>query len=223
MIQKPHRKNIDVGIVIAIIGVIGVISAALIPEIGDFKIEKLHQAETQTSLTSIPTQTPVQTPTPTYTPTPTPVVCPYQGVTDDDTIRALIMAEAVAVRNKNMKIINDIFDHDAIFYDYTADPAKIWPGVDARYAKDLFIWVNFKDAEHFDVRPAGSGILGDVATYTSGSQITYQVNGGAWVEQTNGSSKTTQYGSEHWILKRNENGCWVITQMEFNAGHVRFP
>jgi hypothetical protein len=182
---------------------------------------------TSTSIfTILPTQTPSQTPTLiptlTYTPTLTPIVCPYQRSTEDETITALIQAEAIAAQIKDMTIIQDIFDPNANFYDHSTDPPKEWHGAHTRY-QEVFATVDFKEAKHFDILPVGAGISGDTATYTSGSQITYRVNGGDWIEQTNGSLNTTEFGSEHWILKKNTNGCWVIIQMEFNAGHIKFP
>jgi hypothetical protein len=177
------------------------------------------------TLTPDSTDTPFPTPSLTMTPsqTPTMQVCPYQRATDDGTIVALIQAETVAAQQKDMVILQDIFDPEAIFYDYAFKPVKIWQGVEARYPQDLFIWVDFKDGKHFDILPAWPGISGDTATYTSGSEVTYKIGSGPWTHQINGSAKSTKYGSEHWILKKNPNGCWVITQMEFNAGLIKFP
>ena len=78
-------------------------------------------------------------------------------------------------------------------------------------------------------------IVSDLAFYTSGSILWYKIGNGSWIYLTNGSTKynaqidpkkpinATRYGSEHWILKKNLNGCWAITQMEFNAGLFKFP
>ena len=85
MSQEPHKNNV-VLIVIAIIGVIGTIIAAVITVSGNYNVEKLRQETelTRIALVSIPTQdvatqaiiqntenSPTEPPAPTYTPNPT--------------------------------------------------------------------------------------------------------------------------------------------------------
>ena len=163
------------------------------------------------------------TPSPTASPTPTPTIsCPYQGVDDDQTIVNLIQAEALASNTKDMSIIQDIFSPDAVFHDFSSEPSRIWIGPIARYKDDLFFNTDLRKVEHFDILPAGKGIVGDRATYTSGSSGEYK-NGDNWIPFSNGSSKTAAFGSEHWILGKNSFGCWVIQALDFNASHVQFP
>jgi hypothetical protein len=207
----------------AIITALATIYAAFIAKPITMPIATVTTTATITQTPSLTPPLPTLTPSITPNPTSTPIICPYQGATDDETIQALIKAEADAAREKNMTIIDNIFDPNAVFHDYDPNHLKTWQGVIERYEKDLFIWVNFKSTEHFDILPVGDEISGNKATYTSGSNINYQIKNGAWTAQINGSSKTTQYGSEHWILKKNNNGCWVIIQMDFDAGHVKFP
>jgi len=84
--------------------------------------------------------------------------------------------------------------------------------------------LEFQNVEHFDILPAGQGIVGDTAYYTSGSRGKYRGIGAvAFNTFNNGSSLTTQYGSDHWILRKNDKGCWVIFRMELNAALVQFP
>jgi hypothetical protein len=180
--------------------------------------------------TSDLTSTPTFTSTPSFTSTPTfgpvPYACPYQGGTDNETIVGLIQAEAIASNTKDISIIQAIFDPDAIFYDFAFEPTKSWNGPLARYADDLFTTTDFKNVEHFDILPVEPGISGDTAFYTSGSKGYYRINGADWNKFFNGSLESkpsTQYGSEHWILKKNSSGCWAIVQMEFNAGNEKFP
>jgi hypothetical protein len=147
-------------------------------------------------------------------------------MTDDGTIVGLIQAEAIASNAKDISIIQAIFDPGAIFYDFASDPAKSWNGPLARYQDDLFSITDFQNMEHFDILPVKPGISGDTAYYTSGSKGEYRIDGGDWNRFFNGSlvsRPSTQYGSEHWILKKNSTGCWSIVQMEFNAGEERFP
>jgi hypothetical protein len=168
------------------------------------------------------------TPTSTSVPTdtPAPVVCPYQGATDDETIDALIRAEAVAVNTKDLAIIQAIFDPEALFYDFGSHTPETWNGPLARYQEHLFPTTDFQDLERFDILPVGPGISGDTAYYASGSKGYYRAVGGDWKKFFSGSlvsKPSTPYGSDHWILKKNSSGCWGIVQMEFNAGDEQFP
>jgi hypothetical protein len=166
-------------------------------------------------------------PPPTVTSTPTitstQFICPYQGQTDEETIVNLIQAEAVAVNTEDLDIINAIFVPNADFYDYATVPPDHWNGTYARYAANLFPKTEFQGVEHFDILSAGPGISGNTAFYTSGSKGSYRIGAGPLLSLDNGSAKSTQYGSEHWILEKNTNGCWMIIEMQFNAGDERFP
>jgi hypothetical protein len=177
-----------------------------------------------TSTTSF-TPTPTLSPTVTLAPTLTSEIvvnCPYQGINDNQTIINLIQMEAVASNTKDMSIIQSIFSSDAVFHDYSTEPSKTWIGPKVRYQDDLFRNTDLQKVEHFDILPAGNGIVGDRATYTSGSKGEYRA-GDTYVPFINGSSKTTKYGSDHWILGKNDQGCWVIEELDINAGHVQFP
>jgi len=177
----------------------------------------------KSTITPTPTLTPTATFTLTLTLTTTPTIsCPYQGANDHQTIVNLIQAEALASNTEDLSIIQEIFAPNAVFHDYSPEPSKIWIGPIARYKDDLFLNTDLQNVEHFDILPAGNGIVGDRATYTSGSHVEYKV-GDTWESKTNGSSKTTKYGSDHWILAKNDLGCWVIEEFDFNASHVQFP
>jgi hypothetical protein len=138
----------------------------------------------------------------------------------------LIQAEAIALNTKDILIIQAIFNPDAIFYDFGSNPIKSWIGPLARYQDDLFTTTDFREMEYFDILPVEPGISGDTAYYTSGSKGYSRMDGGDWNRFFNGSlvsNHSTQFGSEHWIIKKNSSGCWVIVQMEFNAGDEQFP
>jgi len=178
------------------------------------------------TLTEAPTPTTAPTAIPTLTLTPTPA-CPYQGRTDDETIANLIRAEAEAVNSESIAIIISIFVPDATFYD--GDTKRSWSSPMERYQEDLFKNTDIRDAEHFDIRPAGPGVTGNTAWYTSGSRGYYK-DGGVWKLFSNGSAISTSatatpapYGSDHWTFGRDSTGCWVITRFAFNSGHIPFP
>jgi hypothetical protein len=198
------------------------------PEVSmNFTIPIYTPAPTPTpTYTPTPTPTPTDTPTPTVTPTPTSV-CPYQGKTDDETIKNLIQAEAEAYHEESMAIIQSIFSPDAIIVDNAATPLpRTWLSPIERYQNDIFPNTDLKGVVHFDILPAGQGIAGDTASYTSGSHGYYRSSPEAqWTYFFNGSKlppNSTSYGSDHWRLKKI-NGCWAITEFEFNSGHVPFP
>ena len=153
-------------------------------------------------------------------------ICPYQGQTENETIANLIQAEATAVNTKDLAIIMAIFDASATFQDYASEPPQQWNGALTRYKETLFQTTEFRGVEHFDILPAGPGIDGNTAYYTSGSKGSYRIGGGDWQNFFNSSLisvPSARFGSDHWILRKNDQGCWVIVRPEFNAGHIEFP
>ena len=232
MSEKPQKKvkknNISPLIIVAIITGTVAILTTIISVMSPVIVDRINNPIP--TLTPTPTFTPTFTSTATFIPTPTftltPYICPYRGQTDNETISNLIQAEAVAANFKDLSIILTIFDPNAIFYDYDSARLKQWNGPIERYQDDLFKTTDLQELEHIDISPVGLGIIGDIAYYVSGSKGNYRIGGGNWTYFFNGSktsTPSTQFGSEHWILKKNNNGCWIITQMEFNAGHVEFP
>ena len=160
----------------------------------------------------------------TSTPSPTPVVCPYRGFSDNQIIEKIINAEALAVNTKSMEIILDIFSADAIIHDYDPKHETIFIGPTERYQNDLFKYTGLKDVVHFDILPAGNGIDGNTATYTSGSRGFYKgVDDSVWEPIDNPSINESEYGSDHWVLEKDQYGCWRIIEFNFNASHVPFP
>ena len=149
--------------------------------------------------------------------------CTFLGRTDEETIENLIRAEATAVNAKDFTIILAIFAPDAEFYDYAQTPPGTWKGPSDRYQKNLFQNTEFQGVQHLKITPVGPGIVGNVAYFVSGSSGSYRSDSGDWKSFNNPSIPSTQYGSDHWILQKDNNGCWVIIRMEFNAGHIKFP
>jgi hypothetical protein len=232
---EPRNRRVNPYIAVAIIGLIGTIVVALINQSPAF-IQVLVKTPTPSSTATIvftPTSAPTREPSPSSTSTEipptftvTPFICPYQGETDDETIVSLIKAEAYAVNGRSLDIILAIYSPNAIFYQYDTVPPKIWYGPVDRY-ESPFKTTEYKDVEHFDILPAVPVMAGETdAYYTSGSRGNYRTIGGDWTPFDNGSliSPTpTQYGSDHWTLKKDEKGCWLIVRMDFNAGHIEFP
>ncbi len=176
-------------------------------------------------VTPTPTLTPTKTPTPTFTPTATPTpTCPYQADTDAETITRLIKAESQAALDKDISIVQAIFAGDATIE--RGDTGEQWTSP-ITYYKTLFEALDFAEATHYGIQPAGAGITETVAYFTSGSRITYGPPGETPVFQDNfpapPATPSTTYGSEHWTLRRNSAGCWVITEFAFNSGHIPFP
>ncbi len=218
---KSRNRPADRYITVAIIGLIGTIIVALINQFGPVFLHAWEKTPTPSSTATI-----VLSPTSPPTFTATPYICPYQEKTDEETIVNLIEAEAAAVNLKSFDIILSIYSPNANIYQYDTKPPKKLNGPVERYG-NLFTTTNFKDVEHFDILPAVPVLAGEtVAYYTSGSRGSYRIEGGDWTPFNNGSliSPTpTQYGSDHWTLKKDEKGCWVIVRMDFNAGHIKFP
>lgn len=158
--------------------------------------------------TPTPTPTPTATPTPTLTPTPT---CPYQGDTVADTITLLIQAEAEALHNKDITIIETIFARDAVIQD--AVTGELWCDPITRYTS-FFAGMDSVTVEHFGIQPAGPGVLDDVAWFTSGNTTTLGAPQTVYANEP---------GSDHWTFRQDDQGCWVITNFTFNASHVPFP
>jgi hypothetical protein len=155
-------------------------------------------------------------------PTNPALACHYQADADEATIARLIKAESDAVNNEDISIIQTIFAEDAIIRDVVS--GEVWNDPISHYAT-LFASFDFRDLTHFDILPAGPGITDSVAYYSSGNRGQIRWRDGEWRPLENKSSldPSTPYGSDHWTLRKNNAGCWRITEFTFNAGHVPFP
>jgi ketosteroid isomerase-like protein len=162
------------------------------------------------TLTPLPTPTPAPSPAPTLTPAPT---CRYQGETDQATIERLIAAEAEAANSGDLTIISAIFAPDAVIRD--AVSGMQWTDPIARY-QEMFASTTFTGARHSDIQPAGVGISGSDAWFTSASSGRYVAGGQA-------GTYTNPPGSDHWTFRKDGSGCWVIARFTFNASHIPFP
>lgn len=179
------------------------------------------------ALTSTPTPTPTPTSTssPSFTPsatlTPMPV-CRYQGATDEETLRQLVLAEAEASNARDLGIILDIFTAEAMVIEGHALDKPV-PAL--QHYADEFAQKKFRGIEHFDIFLTERGLTRTAAWLTSGSRGEFSDNNGPWTLFENGSTlnSKTPYGSDQWTFNRDEAGCWVIVEFRFNAGHVPFP
>ena len=154
-------------------------------------------------------------PAATLSPTPIPT-CSFQRATDAATIIRIIQAEAEAVNvegEQGIAIIRCIFDEQAYIRDEAS--GEEWHDPVARY-EALFANADYVDAENVEIQPAGAGITGDVAWFTSESQGMVVVNG----EPVPYSRSPHEC---HWTLRKDSSGCWAITRFVFNASGVPFP
>ncbi len=143
--------------------------------------------------------------------------CPYQDVSDSITLVNLINAEAEAVNRKDMTTLEKIFAPNARIRnrvsDKNASEKKLeWTSPQAYYRDFLFVTTTVTSALHSNIEEAGQGIGSAEAWMTSASS-----------GYANGSPYDNPPGSDHWRLNKNQNGCWVIAEFDFNASHIPFP
>ncbi len=136
-----------------------------------------------------------------------PEECPYQTDTDIATMVQMIEAEAQAANYKDMSIIKDIFAPDA--HIINEKDGTEWNDPVSHYT-ELFETFDFTNATNFDIKPFGKGITEDTAYICSANSGTYVMNGGDPEEYSNVEEKDT------WIFKKNEEGCWVITEYRYH-------
>ena len=149
--------------------------------------------------------------------------CPYQGKTDEGTIKNLIQAESQAANSQDIEIIKNIFSPNARITKWNGNNKDEWndPVI---YYQLLFQQNEFKNAEHFNILPVESGITQGVAWYVSGSRGSYRTKPSTtWNEYINLSIPGTRYGSDHWVFRKDNKGCWSIANFAINAGDVQFP
>jgi hypothetical protein len=132
--------------------------------------------------------------------------CPYQADDDLDTISNLILAESTAVNTEDISIIKAIFAPNATLR-FVPDGTE-WHSPVARYL-ELFEIADFVNATHFGIYPTGKGITENKAWFTSGGSGKYIPNVGEPQDYYN------TVGKENWVLEKNVNGCWVITEFSF--------
>lgn len=133
--------------------------------------------------------------------------CPYQRPNPVDTMISMIHAEAEAVKTEDIEIIRQIFGPQAVIKD--AQSGAIWTDPVVRY-RTLFENTAFVDLVHYEIQPAGPGVLTDAAWFTSGSKGSFMATNGA------GGKFDNPPGRDHWTFRKDRFGCWVITDFSFN-------
>jgi hypothetical protein len=133
--------------------------------------------------------------------------CPYRGSTDADTITNLINEEAIAINTEDISIIRDIFAPNAILR-YVVEGEEWHDPIS--YYLNVFENMDFQSATHFGIAPTGNGIADDTAWFISGSSGTIIPKNGQPINYYN------EPGKDEWVLKRNHNGCWMITEFSFH-------
>jgi hypothetical protein len=134
------------------------------------------------------------------------VPCPYAQASDQQTIIAVINAEAEAVLAENLDIIREIFaPYAAITDGATGDT---WSDPVQRYRQKFRREIHFEIIhENFRVN-----VSGNEATVTNDSR-------GAWAFEATPTQRTPyhSYGGDQWTLRKTGNGCWRIVSFTYNA------
>jgi tetratricopeptide (TPR) repeat protein len=141
-----------------------------------------------------------------------PSNCFCQSATDEAALCCLIQAEAKAANQGDLNIVEQIFAPNATLL--RGDTGESWEDPLAYFAPTYASLV-FTDAVHFDMHIIR--MTEQDAWLTSGSSGVYAAPGETPHLYDN------ENPSEHWSFAKNEGGCWVITDYEFNASHIPFP
>ena len=118
----------------------------------------------------------------------------------------MIEAEAEAANHEDLSIIRSIFAPDA--HIVNERDGTEWDDPLSHYL-ELFENFDFTEALNFDIKTSGDGITADTAYIVSSNSGIYTINGEEPVAYNNTDPKDT------WILKKNEDGCWVITEYRY--------
>jgi len=158
------------------------------------------------TLTAPPTSTPTHTPTATFSPTPTPT-CPVRAATDAETLFALIDAEARAVLDEDIELIEAIFASDAIIRN--AITGQEWNNPKVYYTEKFKNEVHCQ-AEHLDYR---------ILKLTQTEALVTTANRGQWGWETQGCTQTYRNpaGADRWHFCKDGFGCWRIVRFTYNA------
>jgi hypothetical protein len=148
---------------------------------------------------------------------PAPLKCPYQGASDPITLANLINAEAEAVNRQDVSALQIIFAPNArirnrVNDQNVSDKKLEWTSPQAYYRDFLFSTTTVTSTIHSNIMPAGQGIGSAEAWLTSASS-----------GYANGAKFDNVPGSDHWRFIKNQAGCWVIAEFDFNASHISFP
>lgn len=156
--------------------------------------------------TATPTATPTDTPSPTPTATPTPTNTPTPTDTPtppEESIRALIEAEAQAVLTRDSELVRSIFAPDAVRINaangQTENAYEVYAGI--------FRTLLFLDAGHGRIDIT---VTGDTAEAVSDSCGSFTVKG---------TDAKVDFGGPHsdrWAFKQNAGGQWQITSLTIN-------
>ncbi len=139
--------------------------------------------------------------------------CPYQTQTDLETITNILNAEANAILQKDINVIKQIYADNAVIKDVQS--GQTWNSPVTKY-QELFAERDFQKLEHFALQLVKN--TGQMAWVTGGVRGHDVYISSGQVEDFESDTH-----SDHWIFEKNENGCWIITALDFNATNVSFP
>jgi hypothetical protein len=123
----------------------------------------------------------------------------------------LIETEKEAVLTENISLIEDIFDEYATIRDVAG--GFEWFNPRKRY-EELFADADYEGIQHTDLRLLD--LSSQVGRFVTGSRGSFRTAGSEPIPFDNRPT------SDHWTFGK-ANGCWVITEFEFNAAHKPFP
>ena len=131
---------------------------------------------------------------------------PCAQASDEETIRAVIDAEAQAVLAEDIDLIRDIFAPDAVITDGETGNSRSDPI--ERYREKFEREVHYEIIhENFRI-----SIIGREATVINDCR-------GGWAFESAPAQRMTyhNYGSDRWTLRKTDNGCWRIVDFTYNA------
>ncbi len=139
--------------------------------------------------------------------------CPYHGNTDLETFVQIIRAEEKALLEEDISIIEKIYAQEAVMRDVGNN--QEWKNVVEKY-QSMFTDQDFIRHEHTDFDLLDN--TGQHAWVTSGIKGSFVINSTNEVRGYDNPSP-----SDHFTFGKNNSGCWVLTNVDFNALSETFP
>jgi len=129
--------------------------------------------------------------------------CEYKSVDDKTTIQMIVEGEAKAVENKDLEMLKSIFSDNAVLTDSILN--QHWYSPLDRYSSIL------KDYDYSNSKNSINKIMinGNTAYCTCHSTGNYREIGSMAFSPYDDITK--------WILRKNNCGCWVISNFTFNT------
>lgn len=159
-----------------------------------------------TTSTSTSTPTVTSTSSPTLTPTVT-VRCPVTAATDEEAIRALVLAEANRVLHQDLEGVVALFDENALKWDKARNQSWQGEAQIRNYYEVAWREIVYTQVLHTNIVITVTGTTATARNDSSGTYI---------------NRKTSEIGSwdnprgDSWTFVKGADGCWLITGHRFN-------